>query len=571
MSDESPRSGYALVPVLTKDNFMKWEIQVRAYLTGVSDHVRVIRRTKDNTGKYQDPTPPTDDEDLKAWNKSERVAQGVIMATASDLHLELIHRRSEGPVWKMWTEIEAQHQQHDASLRHEAWMQLFAIRRKPSEPYIDLYRRVEAARAKIDRVTPADLTTAQRSEELGLFTIINALDIDDPLRRQLISQKDITLADAYSSFMRTDRGDALKTEAIESAHAALGSCFLCQSPEHFARDCPHREAIKNLVTNRNNGRGRGRGRGRGFGFGSGGASRANAASSSTSTTPNDNASTAGTQEVVGIATLLLSNESHVTDSWICDSGASCSMSGDHSAFQSLMADRRPIRLADGKVVYSKGLGPVRFLSDCGYTITIDNVLFVPRLSVNLFSTNRFAKEHCDSHSEVMEYPKRKWINRHTGAIEFTATIHTNNLAYMNWRVAPQIESTNISMEELHVRLNHLPFPAVRQLIRTKPIDGIPDRVTGTHPNSDFCEDCVNGKLTRAPHTHPATRADALLQRVFTDVHGPLTTQSQHGHFYWVSFVDDYSRFPAVYFIMKKSDVFAAFKRFRVWAENVTGR
>jgi len=111
----------------------------------------------------------------------------------------------------------------------------------------------------------------------------------------------------------------------------------------------------------------------------------------------------------------------------------------------------------------------------------------------------------------MEYPKRKWINRQTGAVEFTTTIHTNNLAYLDWKVAPQAESINISMEELHARLNHLPFPAVCQLIRTQPIDGIPDRVTGTHLNGDFCEDCINGKLTHAPHTHPATHTEVPLQ------------------------------------------------------------
>jgi len=247
------------------------------------------------------------------------------------------------------------------------------------------------------------------------------------------------------------------------------------------------------------------------------------------------------------------------------------MSGDRSVFLSLMADRRPIRLADGKIIYSRGLGPVQFLSNCSYLITIDNVLFVPRLSINLFSANKFAKEHRNSHSEVTGYPKRKWINQQTGTVEFTATIHTNNLAYLDWKVAPRAESINVSMEELHARLNHLPFPAVCQLIRTQPIDGIPDWVTGTHPNSNFCEDCVNGKLTRAPHTHPATCAEVPLQRVYTDVHGPIPTQSQRGHLYWVSFVDDYSRFPAVYFITKKSDVFAAFKLYRAWAENVTGR
>ena len=168
--------------------------------------------------------------------------------------------------------------------------------------------------------------------------------------------------------------------------------------------------------------------------------------------------------------------------------------------------------------------------------------FVPRLSVSLFSANKFAKEHRESHSEVMEYPKRKWINRQTGAVEFMATICANDLAYLDWRVAPRAESINGSMEELHACPNHLPLPEVRRLVWTRLVDGVPGRVMGTHPDRDFFKDCVNGELTRAPHTCPATRTDAPLRLVYTDVHDPIPTRSRHGHISWVSFVDDYSRF-----------------------------
>jgi transposase InsO family protein len=65
-----------------------------------------------------------------------------------------------------------------------------------------------------------------------------------------------------------------------------------------------------------------------------------------------------------------------------------------------------------------------------------------------------------------------------------------------------------------------------------------------------------------------TRAD--IRRVFSDVHSPIPICSRQGHYYWVTFIDDYSRFPAVYFIAKKSDVFDAFWRYKAWAENVTG-
>ena len=38
----------------------------------------------------------------------------------------------------------------------------------------------------------------------------------------------------------------------------------------------------------------------------------------------------------------------------------------------------------------------------------------------------------------------------------------------------------------------------------------------------------------------------------------------------MTFIDDYSRFPAIYFLSRKSDVFDAFRKYKAWAENVTG-
>jgi hypothetical protein len=39
---------------------------------------------------------------------------------------------------------------------------------------------------------------------------------------------------------------------------------------------------------------------------------------------------------------------------------------------------------------------------------------------------------------------------------------------------------------------------------------------------------------------------------------------------WITFIDDYSCFKAVYLLKHKSEAFAAFKQFKAWAENVTG-
>jgi transposase InsO family protein len=41
-----------------------------------------------------------------------------------------------------------------------------------------------------------------------------------------------------------------------------------------------------------------------------------------------------------------------------------------------------------------------------------------------------------------------------------------------------------------------------------------------------------------------------------------------GYRYWITFIDDYSRFRAVAFLKAKSEALVAFKTFKAWAENV---
>ena len=236
-------------------------------------------------------------------------------------------------------------------------------------------------------------------------------------------------------------------------------CFLCWALGHIARDCPHCNAIVSLIHHCNH-EGKGK-RGRGCGnsnwnsnsTSSGTNMQANAASSMAMPANNKPAY----QEAARVASASLSHDSRNTDVWLCDSGASSSMSNTHSAFSSFRLDQHAIHLADGKIIHSRGVGTVQLLSESGYYIIIHDVLFVPLLAMNLFAANGFVREHCNTHLEVMEYPTCKWVNCGTGAIEFTATIQHNNLAYLNWRIAPQFELANLSIMELHARLNHMPF------------------------------------------------------------------------------------------------------------------
>lgn len=501
MSADASRTlgSYSHLPMLSKDNYQGWQMAVKAFLTPF-DHVRVLIRTRGPNGNLVDPVRPTDATELKAWECSEGIAMGIIAGTSYIQHPNLVASHEGGSVLALWKAIEAQHTNNDSSLRHQTWCQLFGHRMtSPDEDIIDYWRRGADVKAQIDRITPPNLTGSEVIDEIYLFAQISGIHPDNPFRHQLISRLVPSEADLYAAFLRV----SVDKKNIKTANAAHTlKCHRCLLPGHLARECPHAEALDKTVANRTAGKHKWKPRSQQGGNSSSGNGNTNANTAAASTSKGN----AGTSTPSPESPSFLSSHSPQADHWLVDSGASSHMTGNQSALSGLRADRRAIRLADGRLIYSKGIGSVRFVSDCGYIIVIHDVLFVPSLAASLFASNRFAREHRETYSESMEYPLRRWVNRRSGATEFTATIHTGDLAYLNWKPQPSVESANVSMAELHSRLNHMPHSAIRQLARSDSLTGLP-KVTADVSKSDFCEDCINGKLTRAPHTKPAARAE----------------------------------------------------------------
>ena len=88
----------------------------------------------------------------------------------------------------------------------------------------------------------------------------------------------------------------------------------------------------------------------------------------------------------------------------------------------------------------------------------------------------------------------------------------------------------------------------------------------------FCEGCLAGKMCRKPFpTVGEIRSTRKLQLVDSDVCGPMQTQSIGGAKYFVTFIDDYIRCFAVYFMKHKSEVLDKFKEFEVTTTNAAGR
>ena len=87
-----------------------------------------------------------------------------------------------------------------------------------------------------------------------------------------------------------------------------------------------------------------------------------------------------------------------------------------------------------------------------------------------------------------------------------------------------------------------------------------------------CEACIKGKMTRKPFPKLGNNQERdVLELIHSDVCGPMPIKSLAGSMYFVTFIDDRSRFTAIYFLKKKSEVFQKFKNNIAWAENLTGK
>ena len=88
---------------------------------------------------------------------------------------------------------------------------------------------------------------------------------------------------------------------------------------------------------------------------------------------------------------------------------------------------------------------------------------------------------------------------------------------------------------------------------------------------DTCKGCTLGKYTKSSFHDRDSRAEAILERVPTDVCVPLLTASTVKQRYYVIFIDDYSRKCWIYFMQKKDQTFTKFCEFKALVEKESGK
>ena len=114
----------------------------------------------------------------------------------------------------------------------------------------------------------------------------------------------------------------------------------------------------------------------------------------------------------------------------------------------------------------------------------------------------------------------------------------------------------------HIRLGHISKDRVDRLIKTNILPALKNDL-------ETCIDCCRGKMTKI-RKKTSVRSSDLLEVIHVDISGPYTATLCR-NFYFITFIDDYSRYGYLYLIKEKAESLDKFKIFRTEVEKQLGK
>jgi transposase InsO family protein len=111
----------------------------------------------------------------------------------------------------------------------------------------------------------------------------------------------------------------------------------------------------------------------------------------------------------------------------------------------------------------------------------------------------------------------------------------------------------------HGRLAHLNFKYLKYMSK----HGL---ISYKHDNNEKCEICIQAKMTKKPFPtiHINSQILELIHSDICELNGILT---RGGRRYFITFIDDFSRYTYVYLMKNKDEAFSMFKRYKYEVEN----
>ena len=255
------------------------------------------------------------------------------------------------------------------------------------------------------------------------------------------------------------------------------------------------------------------------------------------------------------------------NTWWIDSGSTIHIANSLQGMQNL---RKPVGSELSIILGNKMGSHVAAIGTCmstlsnGFVLVLERTFYVPNFSRNLISVSRlvplgFSFTFQDNVFNLF------YESNHIG---------TCILADGLYRISLQNEATNNSLH-VHIgtkrcninedssmlwqrRLGHVSINRIKRLVK----DGVLSTLDYT--DLETCVDTIKGKQTNKSKKN-ANKSSNILEIIHTDICCP--DMDMLGKKYFITFIDDYSRYMYVYLLHNKYEALDAFKVFKAEVEN----
>ena len=257
--------------------------------------------------------------------------------------------------------------------------------------------------------------------------------------------------------------------------------------------------------------------------------------------------------------------------WFIDSGCSNHMTYNKSLFLSYTSSPESnVKLGNGQKAHVMGIGNIDvniLVNGKSTRCRLMNVLHVPHLGYQLLSVPTWDKQGLET-----TFKSGRVRVLRDGVLCASGTMY-GNLYKLDTAPNTLLQHTALVANSLrlwHERLAHIDPSTIMHMCASGAVSGI--KLSSANPENGLqCSGCILGKGHRAIiPKKTSSRATRLLELVHSDVNGPLETPSHGGSRYFITFIDDYSKWTVVFTMRKKSDALTCFKKFHKLAEKHTG-
>lgn len=265
------------------------------------------------------------------------------------------------------------------------------------------------------------------------------------------------------------------------------------------------------------------------------------------------------------------NKNTFADTWIVDSGATCHMCNNKELFIEYGSkETGTVSLGDGHPLETNGSGKVvlKMMLPNGEMkkCTLSDVLYVPKLSFNLLSVSKSSKlgnvvKFYDNECKIFDVQDNL-----IAVAEKKGDLYILKCTMYDHKVNAVCNMSESKPDEniWHRRYGHLGADNMKLLVKDDLVEGLEYDVS---KELKFCEPCVKGKSKKSPFPCTKEKPDREpLDLIHSDVCGKMSEKSLSGGEYFVTFIDDATRYVWVYILKGKHEVFVKFKEWKSLVE-----